>query len=132
MTTSTAEGILYCSKKKKMIPYKAQQGDIFNGLPHGDRIRCGHNPWIYARKVSNLIVEANQVTETEILTWQEPPKFKWKDENQSAIVLDREGSVKRLERPMSPVLEHFGLERSPRYLPAITTPRPSLPGRKSS
>ncbi len=104
MTTSTAEWLLYFSNKRREIPYQTQEVDIINKLPHGDRIRCGHNPWIYARKVSNLIIEVNEATDSEILTWQEPRVFRWKDENRLDIVLDREGATKSLERRRSPVL----------------------------
>ena len=44
------------------------------GIPWAGRITCGHNPWLYARKVDNLkVVETHDGQEK--LEWQErsPP-----------------------------------------------------------
>ena len=43
------------------------------GIPWAGRIRCGHNPWLYARKVDNLkVVETHDGQEE--LEWQEIPR----------------------------------------------------------
>ena len=34
---------------------------------------CGHNPWLHARIVNNLISETGQTGETRV-TWDERPK----------------------------------------------------------
>jgi hypothetical protein len=41
------------AKKRSNNPYLADYMRI-NGVRHGGNIICGHNPWLYARKVSNL------------------------------------------------------------------------------
>lgn len=105
MTSCTAEGLAYFLNRANKIPYKAVEGEIINGIPHGDRIRCGHNPWIYARKVSKLTIEINKGKGTEIISWQEPPVFKWKDEQRMDIVLDKEGNRMKLERKLATIIK---------------------------
>ena len=56
------------AKKASNNPYRA---DIRNG-----RIHCGHNPFLYARKVSDLKVDTTN-DGREKISWKEPPKYKF-------------------------------------------------------
>ena len=72
---SLRERIAY-AKNKRNNPYPAIFGSI-EGIPYGGMITCGHNPFLYARKVDSLSVEVGEDGERE-LTWQERhlPSFK--------------------------------------------------------
>jgi hypothetical protein len=51
---------LTCAISAKSNPYPAL-------LTNFERITCGHNPWLYARRVTNLSVQEGR------LVWTEPP-----------------------------------------------------------
>jgi hypothetical protein len=51
---------LRCANSSTNNPYRAD-------LHRFERICCGHNPWLYARRVSNLATDEGR------LTWTEPP-----------------------------------------------------------
>jgi hypothetical protein len=53
-------------------PYPAQFGRLDN-VPWGGEITCGHNPWLLARLVDDLTVEAD-ADGKEHATWKERPK----------------------------------------------------------
>jgi hypothetical protein len=57
--TSDDERLLY-AKSFKNNPYPAK-------LDNFERITCGHNPWLYARRVTDLSIEGDR------LVWKEPP-----------------------------------------------------------
>ena len=53
-------------------PYPVQW-DTLKGVPWEGRMTCGHNPWLFARKVDNLRVEKDDVGVEKVL-WDERPK----------------------------------------------------------
>ncbi len=68
---------LACAKNKKNNPYPA----AFNskgGVPMTSWIICGHNPYIYARRVDDLHIDVNEKGE-EFLVWKErdKPPLEW-------------------------------------------------------
>jgi hypothetical protein len=50
---SDSERLLY-AKSSKNNPYPAQ-------LQNFERITCGHNPWLYARRVSDLSIKGDRL-----------------------------------------------------------------------
>jgi len=52
-------------------PYPAEYGQV-NGIQWGGRITCGHNPFLLARPVKNLVLHEDHNGE-EVLTWDEIP-----------------------------------------------------------
>lgn len=59
-------------KHKDQNPYPAKFGSL-DGLPWEAEIYCGHNPWLFARRVDNLVVERDEHGK-ESATWTERPK----------------------------------------------------------
>lgn len=70
--TSTVSELIAYAKRPSNNPYRAKAESI-NGVTHGNRITCGANPWLYARKVKNLRVERDAETGIETIRWLEPP-----------------------------------------------------------
>jgi hypothetical protein len=101
MATTNAGGLIRCLYRPNNKPYRAERGVIINGVPHGDRITCGHNPWLYARIVSELEFLEDAEQGIEIARWREPPRFKWKDARRNAVEVDDPGPTRSLERPIS-------------------------------
>ena len=64
---------------------------------------CGHDPWIYGRKVRDLKVTLDETNDEEVITWREPKDFKWADESKRSIVVASEGEVKQWRRPNKPL-----------------------------
>lgn len=98
-----AKDVAYYANRKREMVYKAQSSLDINGVPHGERILCGHDPWLYGRKVRDLKVTVNETNDEEIITWREPNNFKWADESKRSIVVASEGEVKRWSRPNKPL-----------------------------
>lgn len=90
--SASAGEMVYYANRTKEIPYKTEKHVSINGIPHGDRITCGDNPYIFARKVLQLKVENDVAKNLEIITWREPPTFGWKDK------YEHQGEKKSLER----------------------------------
>ena len=67
---SLAERIAY-AKNKSLNPYPAEFNRI-NGIPLTSQIICGHNPFLYARLVDNLLAVENDLGEAQV-TWNERP-----------------------------------------------------------
>lgn len=110
MTSCTAQEVAYLVNRPHTIPYKASRHFfIINGVPHGDRMRCGNNPFIYARKVTNLTVTEDREHRREIIRWKEPPIFRWKDELRNAVEIAQEGTTKTLERPLETLIRVNGI-----------------------
>lgn len=59
------------ASNRKYNPYKAEFARI-NGIEWLGQIRCGHNPFLFARIVANLIVVFDKSAQ-EIVHWQELP-----------------------------------------------------------
>lgn len=101
--TYTARDIAYYANRKREMAYKAQTPLNVNGVPHGERILCGHDPWLYGRKVSDLMIVVDLSTNEEVLTWKEPNNFKWAEGSTSSIVVAAEGEFKQWRRPNKPL-----------------------------
>ena len=104
-TSSLAEMADYARSRQNM-PYKATDTVGIYGVPHGERIFCGHNPWLYARKVSDLEVTVDEQADLETLEWTEPPTFRWKIEHRELDTVIA-GERKRLARCRGPVSRDF-------------------------
>lgn len=65
----TLEERLAIAKNKKSNPYQTRYGAI-QGIPLGDRLFCGHNPFLEARLVDNLHVVKDNEGNQE-LSWDE-------------------------------------------------------------
>jgi hypothetical protein len=61
LTNYTSAEKLGCVNRATNNPYRAVRERF-------DRICCGHNPWLYARRVTELMIR-----EDGELTWTEPP-----------------------------------------------------------
>jgi len=62
------------SSNRKRNPYPAESGRI-NGVPWSGQFTCGHNPFLVARLVNNLVVVKNEKGK-EIMCWEEISKPK--------------------------------------------------------
>lgn len=60
------------ARNKKLNPYPAHFSKI-NGITWLGRIYCGHNPYLFARKVDKLKVKVGE-NGKEIITWKEISK----------------------------------------------------------
>jgi hypothetical protein len=66
LRTSTVAELARYAGKPAANPYRAK-------IEQFERIHCGHNPYLYARKVSDFKVTVNPDTRIETVTWKEPP-----------------------------------------------------------
>jgi len=80
------------ANRPKKIPYKVDKVQLINNIPHGDRITCGHNPFLYARKVTNLQIKIDPKENIEIL--------KWKEKSRREIEVAKEGEIRELWRSL--------------------------------
>ena len=88
LMTSSAREVAYFVNQPSKIPYKADKAVRINDVPHGDRITCGNNPFIYARRVSDFVFSHPPDDQTvETIKWKEPPIFQWEDRSQVQITL---------------------------------------------
>ncbi len=95
-STSSAQEMACLANRPKKIPYKVAKVQLINNIPHGDRIICGHNPFLYARKVTNLQIKIDPKENIEILKWKEPSIFKWKEKSRLEIEVAKEGEIREL------------------------------------
>ena len=65
-TTANVSELSHYAKKPSNNPYRAE---IRSG-----RIHCGHNPFLYARIVSDLKIEITS-DDKESISWMEPPLY---------------------------------------------------------
>jgi hypothetical protein len=100
---STARNVAYYANRRKELVYKAQTPLPINRVPHGERILCGHDPWLYGRKVTDFEVVVDESRNEEVLTWREPDDYRWKDKSESHIEVARKGGVKSVRRPNTPL-----------------------------
>lgn len=102
--TSTLAEVAAYAKHPKTNPYRAKALEI-NGLVQGDHFVCGHHPWLYARKVSDLVVAKDPTTGLESINWKEPDTYRLKDD-ESGIEVAAEGRRDSFMRQVSgPVLD---------------------------
>ena len=100
LMTSSAGEVAYFVHRPRKIPYKARTGENINGLHHADRITCGNNPFIFARKVSDLVVSHPHDDWTvETIKWKEPPIFQREDRSEFPT-LAQDGRHKELTRSL--------------------------------
>ena len=58
-------------KKEREKHYKPIQANHRRGFLYGS------NPWIYARQVTDLVIEKDEENGLEHINWKEPPELKW-------------------------------------------------------
>ncbi len=100
---STARNNAYYANRKRELVYKAQTPLAINRVPHGERILCGHDPWLYGRKVTDLEVEVDESSNEEVLRWREPIDYRWTDSPERSIEVAKQGEYKSLRRPDRPL-----------------------------
>ncbi len=61
------------AQNRKRNPYPAEFGITPDGVPWTGEITCGHNPFLRARLVDDLVVE-DDLEGKEKLSWKERPK----------------------------------------------------------
>lgn len=87
----------YANLPKEMIG-RAQYPQPINGVPH-ERISCGHNPWLYGRRVTNLTISRDG--DDEVLKWQEPRTFRWEGASRTEFETAEAGELKEWRRPVN-------------------------------
>jgi len=97
LATSDLSDLADYAKRPGQIPYKPQ-GQVINSIPHSDRIICGHNPFLYARPVTDLLVWQEPETGYEVIEWTEPHTFRWKDEHQMSFEVAAQGRREQARR----------------------------------
>jgi hypothetical protein len=100
---STARDVAYYSNRKRELVYKAQTPLGINRVPHGERILCGHDPWLYGRKVTEFKVMVDESSDEEVITWREPNDFRWTDSGERDIEIAKQGECKSWRRPNRPL-----------------------------
>ena len=95
--TSGAGFNAFCVNRRKDLVYKANMTLVISKVPHGNRIFCGHDPWLYGRKVRNLTVSQDESSNEEIISWTEPDNYKLDEDGRSVVVADR-GKSDQLRR----------------------------------
>ena len=66
-----SERLGYASNRR-FNPYPARFGAL-TGIPWRGQVICGHNPWLFARKVDGVDVVENEDGD-EVLVWSERPR----------------------------------------------------------
>jgi hypothetical protein len=100
--TSGAREMAHLANRRRLLPAKAEVA-VINGVPHGDIVCCGLGPpWLYGRKVSELIVclEAG----VEVICWREPSIYKLSEHRRTPI-LASEGETRQIRRPRARMLD---------------------------
>lgn len=82
----TATEAAYFATRRRNLPYPVRHPVMINDIPHGDRMLCGYNPELYARKVNGLIIIEDEEADTETLSWAEPPVYSWNKDKSDIIV----------------------------------------------
>lgn len=85
----------YYANRRRELPFIIKNSAIINDVPHADRITCGDNPHIYARKVSELTISRNNENNSETVRWKEPKNMEWKDKNKLEVLI---GTVNRYDK----------------------------------
>lgn len=100
LATSELSELAAYAKRPGQIPYKPRVGQVINSVPHSDRVTCGHNPWLYARRVTGVRVWQEPEIDIEVIEWTEPQTFRWKDERQMSIEVASQGMREQVRRSM--------------------------------
>lgn len=96
---NTASDMAYYANRRKAMPFKAQKFPIINGILYSEKIFCGD--WqlmLLARKVINLTISIDETRGKEVLTWIEPPAYKWEHGQLLEVKSTSEEELKRWER----------------------------------
>ena len=101
--TSSVHSLAHYANRRKELVYKAQTPLVINRVPHGERILCGHDPWLYGRKVTGLQIEVSASGNEEVVSWREPDDFGWTNETEREIQVAKAGVVKSLSRRSVPL-----------------------------
>ncbi len=104
--TSNVSGMMFYANRRKQLVYKAQASQLINGVPHRERILCGHDPWLYARKVTDFKACFDEKTNEEIISWREPDNFCW-TQNKQGLEIAEYGIVKQLRRQQKELSSDF-------------------------
>jgi len=95
VNTSCLGELATYARWRERNPYKAEEFE-------GEKIACGHHPYLYARKVSDLIVETDPLTDLEIISWVEPDIYKLTDSGFELVGSGRRNSFsRRIDGPPS-------------------------------
>jgi hypothetical protein len=100
---SGAGSALHYLHRRKQLVHKAQTPLVINKVPHGQRVLCGHDPWLYGRVVSELKVVVDQQSGDEVLLWVEPDDWKFADGERSNVEVASAGEHCELRRPNRPL-----------------------------
>jgi hypothetical protein len=116
------------ARRPSQNPYQAQ-------IRNGERIDCGHNPYLYGRPVDNLMITPDPDTGLEIISWIEPPLYALEPESEGGTrMVQRPCPVacrRRIRGPLSAeeIWDRAGKRYKPGFRPAETvTPRPTTKG----
>lgn len=92
-TNSNISELSHYAKRPSNNPYRAEI--------RGGRIHCGHNPFLYARIVTDLKIKM-AADGKESITWMEPPQYELINEK---VIMVREpitgGFTRRITGPVS-------------------------------
>lgn len=94
---SSVINMAYYANRRDKLVYKASTSQLINGVPHGERVLCGHDPWLYARKVTDFKVDFDEKSNEEIVSWREPDNYRWTQDKRS-IEVSELGSLKVIRR----------------------------------
>lgn len=67
MCSYSIEEMVMFTRRPERTPYRSE---VSNGV-----IICGHNPWLEARKVSDLIVDVDEKSGLETIKWNLLPRY---------------------------------------------------------
>ena len=99
LKTASAEELASYARQPKQRPYPAVRVDI-EGVAQEDAYTCGHNPWLYVRKVDDFTVTGNPIDGTDTIRWTE--RKRWRMGNNGAeMAIDAHRC--ELVRPSGPV-----------------------------
>ncbi len=89
--TSTLAELASYAKDPASNPYRPMPVTI-NNVVHSERLTCGHHPWLYARKVSGLLVRCDPETGLESIEWTEPDTYRLKPDRSGTELVSKGGS----------------------------------------
>ena len=96
--TSNAQSLAYYANRRRELVNKALTPLNINNIPHSNRILCGHDPWLYARIVTEFKVIDDDLSNEEIISWREPDDFRLSDTSPSNTEVAKRGDKKILRR----------------------------------
>ena len=94
----TADELTYFAHKRKE---RQKRFKVIGTSP--DRFIYGHNPWIYARHVTDLVVEKDENQDLEHVSWTDPPEWTVKEPG-AMPVQTRPATPKQLTRALKPIV----------------------------